>query len=337
MITMLDVAKKAGVSKSTVSRVLNGNPLVSPEIAKLVYKAITETGYRPNLIARQLATNKTNLIGFVIPKALYDSTYFSKLISDGASYCEKNHFQLLLADGKNTGNDELKAIELLVDMKCQGILAYPLHLTQEQLSSFRQTKNAVPIVMINRHFDDYPCIGFNHEQAGYKVTRCLIAKGHRQIAYLQGFESSPTNQARFSGYLKAMNEAQLSVYKQLVPVGNWNWSMQSGYLAAKQLLSSKQSFTALIGASDNLAIGAMKALFEQGLAIPEDISVASFDNSTLSQFSQPGLTSIKQPAKELLEAALAYLIHGHPLPKEDFDSELVIRDSIKDILLEAVT
>lgn len=331
MITMLDVAKCAGVSKSTVSRVLNGKDVVRKEIKELVYKAIKETGYRPNLLAQQMATQKTSMIGLVITNEVYDGPYFSTLVYNAAKYCEKYDHRLIFADGKHTADEEISAIDFLVGMKCAGIMIYTKYLTARELDKIVKSC-PVPIVVLNQKLKNHSenSIFIDHYRGGLKMMDFLHSMGHRKIAYISGKTKSRSNSARQKAWREKMTEYGQVITDDMIVHGTW--SMQSGYDATVDLIRSKADFTAILAGNDDMALGAIKALKESGKSVPEDISVTGFDNSKIGDFFSPGLTTLEVPLEEMFKRAVESILH---IPKKhehsDLAGKLVIRDSVRKI------
>lgn len=331
MVTMLDVAKKAGVSKSTVSRILSGNTVVSEQAKLAVYKAIEETGYRPNLLARQLATKKTSYIGFVMTNVLYNGPYFSTIVYNAASFSERNGHQLILADGKHSAQEEREAINFLLDMKCAGIVVYPSFLNEEEMAEIIESSET-PIVVINRHQASHPECAFvtDHYQSAVQMMEYIISQGHTKIAFIRGVEGSASGECRFRAYRDVLAKHKL-VYRDEWAVEG-QWLPEGGYQATKQLFADGQQVTAILAGNDEMAFGAMKALYEMGYRIPADVSIAGFDNISMSNYVTPTLTTVSIPFDRMLQKGILYLI-GQQQQSQDLDlnCELIIRNSVAEL------
>lgn len=331
MITMLDVAKKAGVSKATVSRVLAGNSYVSKTTQERVFKAIEETGYRPNLLARNLATSKSQNIGLVVTNTLYNGPYFSELLFQAATLTEKHGRQLLLADGKHDARQERQAIEFLLDLRCDAIIIYPRFLTTSELDDIIE-QTSKPIIVVNRQLEKHPqhCVIAAHQQNTFDAVDYLVSQGHRDIAFIAGSPGSPTGTCRLNGYRHALQAHHIAFKEPLVAEGSW--SLQSGYEAAMALLANGAEFTALVASNDDMAIGAARALYAAGKRIPEDVSLLSFDDIPMASFFVPPLTTVHVPVGEMIKHTLEKLVQmldgqsGEPLPA--FNGQLIKRDSV---------
>ncbi|KQN64536.1 LacI family DNA-binding transcriptional regulator [Erwinia sp. E602] len=331
MVTMLDVANKAGVSKATVSRVLAGNSYVSKTTQDKVFKAVEETGYRPNLLARNLATNKSNNIGLVVTNTLYNGPYFSELLFQAATVTEQHGRQLLLADGKHNAREERQAIEFLLDLRCDAVIIYPRFLTTRELDEIIE-QTSKPIIVVNRRLEKYPerCVFACHEQNTFDAVNYLFSQGHRDIAFIAGAADSPTGISRLEGYRRALRSHHIAWDERRIAHGAW--TPQTGYEAGLQLLSREVTFTALVASNDDMAIGAARAFYAAGKRIPEDISLLSFDDIPMAAFFVPPLTTVHVPVGEMIRhtfVKLLELLDDQPaVVVPQFSGQLVVRDSV---------
>lgn len=331
MATILEVAKKAGVSKATVSRVLSGSGYVSPEKRELVDKAIAETGYRPNLLARNLATKTTQTIGLVVTNTLYSGNYFSELMSQSARIMEENGRQLILADGKHTAEEEMAAIQFLLDLRCDGVIIYPRFLSIAQMDEII-SQHQQPILVINRRLrlNDSYCIFSDQHATSAAAVAHLIQLGHRDIAFITGSLDSPTGLERLSGYKSALAEQGIAVNNALIVEGKWN--AQSGMAAVDVLLAGGHAFSAIVASNDEMAIGAMKRLAECQIPVPSAVSVIGFDDIPLAPYTIPSLSSMKMPVTEMIKETinrLVSMLDGGELSKRPtFPASLILRDSV---------
>lgn len=331
MITMLDVAKKAGVSKATVSRVLAGNSYVSKTTQDKVFKAIEETGYRPNLLARNLATSKSQNIGLVVTNTLYNGPYFSELLFQAATVTEQHGRQLILADGKHNARQERQAIEFLLDLRCDAIIIYPRFLNTEELDEIIE-HTSKPIIVVNRQLQKHPqhCVFAAHEQNTFDAVNYLVSEGHRDIAFITGSAGSPTGTSRLNGYRAALQSHHLPWDPRLIAQGSW--TPQSGFEAGQQLLMRGREFTALVASNDDMAIGAARALYASGRRIPQDVSLLSFDDIPMASFFVPPLTTVHVPVGEMIKHTLEKLVQmldgQQTEPLQAFNGQLVKRESV---------
>ncbi|MBP2171086.1 LacI family asc operon transcriptional repressor [Erwinia toletana] len=333
MSTMQQVAKKAGVSKATVSRVLSGKGYVSEATKQQVFQAIEEAGYRPNLLARNLASSKSQCIGLVVTNTLYNGSYFNELLSQAARKLEANGRQLILVDGKHSAAEEQQAIQFLLDLRCDAIILYPRFLTVDALDLIVE-QHKQPVMVVNRRLRKHQshCICCDHQGSSDLATRYLLEHGHRQIAFITGSLDSPTAMERLTGYRQALSSYAVTFQPSLVVEGKW--TAASGAAAAEALLATQQPFSALIASNDDMAIGAIKALNAAGIKVPEQVSVLGFDNIPNAPFLNPALSSVKDPISDMINEVINRLISmldGGYLSKENiFLSDLIIRDSVID-------
>lgn len=331
MSTMQEVANRAGVSKATVSRVLSGKGYVSEATKEGVFKAIQETGYRPNLLARNLASNTSECIGLVVTNTLYNGSYFNEILSQAAQKLEKNGRQLILVDGRHSAEEEQQAIQFLLDLRCDAIIIYPRFLTIDAMDMIIDSCKQ-PIMIVNRKLrkNHSHCICCDHKGSSYNATKYLIEHGHRDIAFITGSIESPTAIERLSGYREALTEFSLPIKDQLIVQGKW--TPASGATAVASLLNSQLPLSAIVASNDDMAIGAIKALAEVGLKVPQDVSVIGFDNIPIAPFLVPPLSSIKDPVSDMINEVINRLISmldgGYFSNENLFQSELIIRDSV---------
>jgi len=331
MSTMQEVAKKAGVSKATVSRVLSGKGYVSEETRKQVFAAIEETGYRPNLLARNLATSKSQCIGMVVTNTLYSGAWFSEILSQAAKKVEESGRQLILVDGKHSAQQEREAIEFLLDLRCDAIILYPRFLSVDEMDDIiEQTRQ--PVMVVNRrlrkHHSHSVCC--DHKGAALNATHALIERGHRQIAFITGSLDSPTALERLAGYKEALRQAEIAIDTQLIVEGKW--TPACGAKAVTQLLERQQTFSALIASNDDMAIGALQQLNAAGLSVPDRVSLLGFDDIPIAPFLRPALASVKAPVTDMIHEVIDRLISmldgGDMSPRADFISGLILRESV---------
>ncbi|ARF52622.1 LacI family DNA-binding transcriptional regulator [Pantoea stewartii] len=331
MTTISEVAKRAGVSKATVSRVLSGNGYVGKEKREHVLQAIAETGYRPNLLARNLANKSTQTIGLVVTNTLYSGNIFSELMSHSARIMEQQNRQLILADGKHTAAEERAAIQFLLDLRCDGIIIYPRFLSIDELDAII-SDHKQPILVINRRLRIHEsfCVFSDQQAAGRLAVNHLLEQGHRDIAFITGSLDSPTSQERLSGYQAALSAAGIAPNPQLIVQGKW--TAQSGMLAVKSLLAGGEFFSAIVASNDEMAIGAIKQLTENNIAVPARVSVIGFDDIPLAPYVIPSLSSMKFPVTDMINETInrlvAMLDGGELIQRKPFIASLVSRDSV---------
>lgn len=332
MVTIQDVAKKAGVSKATVSRVLNGKNVVREDMRQRVFRAIEETGFSPNLLARQLATRKTNSIGLVITNSLYQGPFFSEMTYQAASCSEKHQRQLILADGKNSAQDERNAIGMLLALRCEAIIVYPKFLSAEALETLIE-QHQTPIIVINRKLPHHQnhAVYIEHYHSSQLMTQYLLDQGHTRIAFIAGLPGSPSGEQRLAGFLDTLAAAGIEQDEALRLEGDW--TPESGYRAAQTLLARNVDVTCVLAANDDMAIGAAKVFLDAGKRVPQDISLAGFDDMLIGRYFSPALTTVHVPIAAMIQDAIGRLVAASqgdamPTPPCQHQGRLVIRDSV---------
>ncbi|MBP1133250.1 DNA-binding LacI/PurR family transcriptional regulator [Serratia sp. PL17] len=329
MITMLDVSIRAGVSKATVSRVLNGTGQVKNSTREAVFKAMDELGYRPNFLAQSLANKSSNSIGLVVSN--FDGPYFGRLLRRAAKLIEASGKHLIVTDGHDTPEDELQAVQLLADRRCDAIILYTRFMSESALMDLLDSL-PVPIMVINR---DLPqararCVFFEQQKAAFHAVDYLIQQGHREIACITGPIRTPTAQARLAGYQQALEHHQIAFDASRVAYGDS--SVQSGYQGVQRLLDENSNFSALFACNDDMAVGAMKALHDAGKRLPQDVSLFGFDDEPSAAYLQPALSTVYLPIDVMIEAAISQafrLINREDIqPLPPFTGELRLRESV---------
>ncbi|UBM41659.1 LacI family DNA-binding transcriptional regulator [Hafnia paralvei] len=326
MITMLDVSLRAGVSKATVSRVLNGTGQVKESTRIAVFKAVEELGYRPNLLAQALANQTSNTIGLVVSN-------FGRLLRQAAHLIEASGKHMIVTDGHDTPEGEREAVHLLIDRRCDAIILYTRFMEEPALMQLISQHHA--LMVINR---DLPqardrCVFFEQQQAASEVVKYLITQGHRQIACITAPINTPTAQSRLAGYKDALEQNQITYHDSLVTLGDS--SVAGGYHACCELLARQQPFTALFACNDDMAIGALRALHQAGKRVPEDVSLFGFDDEPSAEYLQPSLSTVYLPIDKMISTAITQALRlssGEIVePVEPFVGELKVRESVAKI------
>lgn len=331
MTTMLEVARRAGVSKATVSRVLSGNGYVSQETKDRVFMAIEESGYRPNLLARNLATKKTQTLGLVVTNTLYHGVYFSELLYHAASMTEDQGRRLVLADGKHSAEEEREAIQYLLDLRCDGIIIYPRFLSVDEIDDIIQQQQQ-PVMVINRRLrrNSSHCVYCDQKSSSQQAVEKLIMLGHRDIAFITGSLDSPTGVERLSGYKDALAKHGITLRNELIVEGKW--TPATGAAGVDILRERQVTFSALVASNDDMAVGAIKRLHAHGIAVPQQVSVIGFDDIALAPYMIPSLSSVRIPVTEMIKETIHRLIFmldgGDFKYQQTFPGELIERESI---------
>ncbi len=295
-VTMQDIAQKLGVSAMTVSRALSGHPDVNEEKRKAIIELAEQLRYRPNRWARTLITNKSYLIGVVVPDI--SQLFFNEIMRGVEEILSPAGYDLVLCHSDRNAERELHEIDMLISRRIDG-LVIASEQPSDKLDIFTElSEHNTPYVLIDRYFDNLDCprVRADDRLAGKIATRHLIDLGHKRIAHISGPAVSP-GRLRCEGYLAAMQEAGLPVESgMLVPSG---FNIEGGYEAMKGLLALSPRPTAVYAGNDPLAFGAVRACQEAGVAVPRDISVAGSGDTELTHHPDPYLTTVSWNRREL--------------------------------------
>ncbi|CAM3865142.1 HTH-type transcriptional regulator AscG [Vibrio aerogenes CECT 7868] len=301
MATINDVCKAAGVSKATVSRVINHSGQVREETRQHVLSIMEQLGYQPNLLAQALATNTSNSIGLILPH--FANNYFGSVLKKTAQILQLKHKKLFVMDSHDNMSGEIEALHSLAAQRCDAIIIYSRHLTETQLATAQQDLQ-IPLVVLNRCLEKELLFsfGFNQKQLAQIAVDHLLELGHRHIACIATPLTSQTGQQRLQAYKSCLNNRNIPVQEDLIVQGNS--TLPSGYTAAMKLLEKNTSFTALFCCNDNMAIGAIRAFHDQNISVPKDISVIGIDNEPAACYAIPSLSTVSLPVEKLTEDAV---------------------------------
>jgi LacI family transcriptional regulator, repressor for deo operon, udp, cdd, tsx, nupC, and nupG len=326
-----DVAKLADVSTATVSRALATPERVSPEARARVLEAIAKTGYVPNPAARTLRSQKTYMVLVVLPDL--SNTFFSKILRGIEETLFEAGYGMIISDLDGSPEKEAHFAAFTAAGRVDGAILLNGHLFgQSREGEGQPARIKIPLVAVCEAIPgaDIPQIEIDNRAAAYGMTQHLAFLGHRSIAYVSGPASNILERERFQGFKDGLETAGLPFDPALVLPGDY--TIEAGVRAGQDLVARSTRPTAVFCTSDEMAIGLMRTLFSAGLRVPEDISVAGFDDIEFAAVAEPPLTTIHQPRRELGQAAasaLIELLQGRPSPKRiRLETELVIRDSV---------
>lgn len=310
MATIKDVADHAGVSKSTVSHVLNGTRFVHPETARRVQRAITELGYHPNFLARSLRRHATHTIGLLVPDNA--NPYFADLARaiEDAGFAEG--YSVILCNSDLQAAKQAAYIDVLIAKRVDGIIISSSGNVVDAVQCLVQAQ--VPTVVIDWELPGLPVdqLLVDNEDGGYLAGRYLARLGHRRIGWITGPSEETPSARRGTGFRRALAEVGAEMEPEAIVRGNWRHS--GGEEGANELLRRDLRLTAIFAFNDVMAVGAIGALRRAGLRVPEDISVIGFDNISQASALFPGVTTIAQPIAELGQASVRLLLNrlAHP-------------------------
>ncbi len=331
--TLEQVAKLAGVSRSTVSRVINNHPNVRPEVRERVWQGIRELGYQPHAAARSLVTRRTQIIGMIIPETvtkLFTDPFFPLLLRGATEACNTHHYQLMLSLFTAGTNREELYRRILRGRYLDGVIVASVSLKDPIILSL--LNDNIPFVSVGRYPDErVNYVDVDNVGGARMAVEHLIRLGHRRIATITGPLDMPVSQDRLAGYRQALEANGIPIDESLIMEGDFTEG--GGMLAMQKLLSA--SPTAVFVASDMMAVGALKALRQAGLRVPDDIALVSFDDIPLASAIEPPLTTVRQPIERLgsiaVEVLLSLLEKAHEkqatAQRIILPTELVIRAS----------
>lgn len=327
MPTILDIARRANVSITTVSRVINNSPhKVNQNTRERVLKIIKELDYRPNAIAKSLINKKTMSIGVIIPDI--SNPYYAEIVRGIQDLADQRGYTVLLQNTDRRKDRIIKYIYLLREKSADGVIFSGgiIH-EPDVLKVLKPIQDRV--VVIGRHPVNFPSIRVDNINGAIEATQHLINLGHRNILFIGGPDKSTTAKDRLKGYLNVLKKLGDQDGKELIKKGDF--TIMSGYTITKEFLLQKNRPTAIFAANDQMAFGAIKAIKEEGLKIPEDIAVVGFDNLPLSSYIDPPLTTVEIPMYDLGYTAMEILINLLSGKKVEriklFKTKLIIRES----------
>ncbi|MBO0795638.1 MAG: LacI family DNA-binding transcriptional regulator [Ktedonobacteraceae bacterium] len=331
-LTIKDIARLAGVSHATVSRVLNYHPSVRPAVRDRVWQVIKEYKYTPQAAARHLVNQRTHVIGVLFPRSahyLLTNPIFASLCQGIGQVCVQQGYISMHSIGLRDMEEKM-LFDMLLSRHFDGIVLISSDMNDRLPLFLKEAR--IPYVRIGHdpHVDDLKYIDVDNVGGAYQAVTHLISLGHRRIACIKGPDWEVCVPARYEGYRKALQEAGLTLDPALVDEGDW--SHTSGYEAMQRFLQLNAPPTALFSCNDLMAAGALRAMYERGLSAPDDIAIVGFDDLPQTSFIIPPLTTIHQPSVEMGRCATEMLIDQ--LEGKDaqsthliFSTTLVVRQS----------
>lgn len=321
--TVKDVAVEAGVSVGTVSRVIAGEAAVRPALREKVNEAITKLGYRPNVTARALRTSKTDVIGLVVPDIT--NPFFAQLAASVERAALEAGHMVMLASSHEDLEAEQSHILAFLDRSVRGIIVVASNGNSEL-----EIDAPVPIISLDRRFGSYPLISTDHAQAASLVVDHLYELGHRRISYIAGPPETEAGRMRQKGFVTRVQQLSEAGEKIELEIVTGRFDYESGERAARGLLARKAGDrpTAIAAASDQQAIGALRAARDFKVDVPGELSVTGFDDITLARLVVPRLTTVRQPTEQLAERAVERLLAQDPSDEDEtVEGSLVVRGS----------
>ena len=328
--TIYHVARLAGVSTATVSRVINGGVPVSPATRQRVMDAVRELGYRPNALARSLASGQTRTVALLLPDIT--NPFFPELVKGVQLVADEDGYTLILCETAGDPVKEASYLTMLRGQQVDGLIAIGLTLPRDRTEQILGPD--LPVVCLDRSMDLRRAsqVHVDHRQGARLATEHLLALGHRRIAHIAGPPGLRVSAARREAYQLTLREAGVRPDRSAIVEGDL--TEDGGYAATLRLLERPGSApTAVFVANDLMAIGAMAALRARGVGVPGDLSVVGFDDIHLAAYTSPPLTTVHQPAREMARRATEILLaaigspHDRRPRRAIFDATLVVRGS----------
>lgn len=309
MASIYDVAQRAGVSASTVSRVLNGSSAVNPETRRKVMAAIAELGYKPNPAARTLRTNRTGLVALIVPEIT--NPYFSIIAQGVQDAARKAGFGMILCNSGGNEADELDYMRMLPERRIDGFVITPPGANLNPRSDRyleELAKEGYPVVCIGRRVTTagIDTITVDTSIGAREAMMHLLENGHTRIAFFGGPSAKSVATRRLEAYRKALAERGLLVDEGLI--FECDLTLEGGYRLAQGLLERRDRPTAIFAVNDMVAIGALTAVVERGISVPDEMAIVGFDDIPLASIVRPALTTVTQPKYDLGRLAAEHLI-----------------------------
>ncbi len=331
--TLEEIAKLAGVSRSTVSRVVNDHPNVREPVRERVWQVVRKAGYQPHAAARSLVTRRTRIVGVIIPEAvttLFTDPFFAHLLCGITQTCNSQRYYLMLSLFNDPVGPEEMYRRVVRSGHLEGVVVASTRADDPLIA--RLLHDSVPLVMVGRHPDDrVGYVDIDNVAAARMAVEHLARLGHSRIATITGPLNMTSAEDRLTGYQQALESQRLPVDEALVVEGNFTEA--SGAAAARRLLS--RSVTAIFAASDIMALGALKVIREADLRVPEDVALVGFDDLPVASALQPALTTVRQPIEQMGSMAADLLLSLLENPPEEpapahrivLPAKLVVRES----------
>ncbi|KOO12793.1 LacI family transcriptional regulator [Vibrio xuii] len=329
MARIKDVAELAGVNRSTVSRIINGEGKFKEETRRKVEEAMKALDYRPSAIARSLATSSTNMVGLLV--TYYTGGFFGAMMDQVQSELDQHKKFLITAQGHHSADGEKEAIQRFNDLRCDGYVLHSRYLSDQELITLSQAPT--PFVLLDRYVPglESRSITFDHAKAARLAVKHLLENGHTKIGCISGPSHRENSLRRKQGYLDEMHSADIVVKEAWCAEGDYG--RQSGYSAAQSILESAPEITAIFSCSEEMTVGALQYLHEAGIEVPNQISIVSFDSIDRCADLYPTVTSVHFPISDMARSAALKL--SHLIAKSDieviaqFEPQLKIRHSLK--------
>lgn len=335
MPTIKDVAKRTGLAYATISKYINGGNVL-PQNREKIEQAIRELNFTVNAFARGLKTNKSNTVGIIIPDI--GNVYVAQTIPIIVDELRQNGYATIICDSRSNHERESELLRFLMTKRIDGIINMPVGADGSHL--YDAIDSRIPVVLLDRVVSD--CIGHvdavlvDNMRAAQDVTNYLIQLGHTKIGIIAGPRDVSTALDRLSGYVQTLKKNNIDVKDELIE--RCDFTIESGYKACKKLLTNNPEMTALFATNYDTTMGAMMALNERGISVPDELSIFGFDDMPFAQVIKPHLSVISQPIADIGKYASQALLErmrnrsDHPVKITVLRTKIVIRDSVASLL-----
>ncbi|MCM3042760.1 LacI family transcriptional regulator [Paenibacillus motobuensis] len=292
-VTIKDVAKKAGVSPSTVSRVLSNHPRISAETSRRVREIMEELGYHPNIMAKSLVSRTTNSICIMLPKSaeeLFSNFFFMELIRGIVTQANRQGFDVLLSSGANEKDEVEGVARLLNGHRVDGVILLYSRTDDPVVDFLYQNNHKFVLIGRSEQYADILSVDTDNVQASYDATKHLVSLGHQRIGFVSGPPDLVVSQDRLQGYLQALSDAGLESKPEWIVEGEF--LQESGYRAISFFMNLPDRPTAIVLVDDVISFGVLRGLHELNYKVPDDLCLVSFNNIPLAEMSTPPLSSV---------------------------------------------
>jgi LacI family transcriptional regulator len=325
--TINDIAQVTGFSISTVSRVLNGKSKqyrISEKSQKKIETVAKELNYIPNYFASNLKSSKTNTLGLIVPSL--NNPFFASIASKINITLRSYGYTVIIGESNEDVEIEKMELNLFISQNIEGLIIVPCSSEKDHIKQIYD--QGLPLIMIDRYFEDsdIPFVSTDNFDGAFKATKLLIENGHSEIICIQGVKTSISSQLRVKGFKHAMKVS--GILDTFNVVGD-DFSVQNGYVETKLLLQKKERPSAIFTLSNTIAMGCIKALIEENVHIPEDISIITFDDHEYFDYLATPLTSIAQPLEDLCKIATKYLLSKLNNEKVLTIKQIILKPEIK--------
>ncbi len=304
MARIKDVAELAGVNRSTVSRIINGEGKFRPDTKRKVEQAMAELNYRPSAIARSLATASSNMTGLLV--TYYTGGFFGEMMHQVQTELDKHNKFLITAQGHHSAEGERESVQRFHDLRCEGYVLHSRYMSDDELREL--ARQPTPFVLLDRFVEglEERCITYDHTLAARQATQYLINKGHQKIGCIAGPRERVSGQQRLNGFQWALEESALSL--QSTQIFSGDYGRNSGYQGAKSLMEKHPDLTAIFSSSEAMTSGALQYFYEQGIRVPDDVSIISYDSVDECESFYPLVSSVQFPLCDMAHAAVEVLM-----------------------------